>query len=70
MYIIADTTHLLETTIESWMGIEKIEIVEEVCEEIRQVEVEIVKLAQETPGLTLVQRMMQIGKRKKLQIQL
>jgi len=54
---ITDTTHLLETTIESWMGTEKINIVEEVCKEIRQAEVEIVKLKEETPGLTLVQRM-------------
>jgi hypothetical protein len=33
-YQIADTTHLLETTTESWMGIEQIEIVEDVHEEI------------------------------------
>ena len=53
MYQIADTTHLLETTIELWMGIEKIEIVEEVRKEIRQPEVD-TKLKEETPGLTLV----------------
>ena len=67
---IEDTTHLLETTKESWMGIEKIEAVEEVCEEIRQAEEEIVKLKEETPGLTPVQWMVQLGKSKKLQIQL
>ena len=33
-YQIVDTTHLLETTTESWMGIEQITIVEEVREEI------------------------------------
>ena len=33
---IVDTTHLLETTTESWMGIEKIEVVEEVRKEIRK----------------------------------
>ena len=67
---IADTTHLLETTTESWTSIEQIEIVEEVREEIRQAEAEIEKLKEETLGLTLVQRMVQKGKRKKLQIQL
>jgi hypothetical protein len=41
---IANITHLLETTIESWMGIEQIDAVEEVHEGIRQVEVEIAKL--------------------------
>ena len=51
---IADTTHLLETTIESWMGIEQIEVVEEVCEEIQKVEAKIIKLKEETPGLTPV----------------
>ena len=52
---IADTTHLLETTTESWTGIEKIETVEEVHEEIRQTEAEIAKLKEETPGLTPVE---------------
>ena len=33
-YWIKDMTHLLETTTKSWEGIEKIEIVEEVHEEI------------------------------------
>ena len=41
---ITDTTHLLETTTESWMGIEQINTVEEVCEEIWQAEAKIVKL--------------------------
>ena len=54
---IMDMTHLLKTTTESWMGIEHIEIVEEVHEEIRKAEAEIVKLKEETPSLTLVQRM-------------
>ena len=31
---IEDTTHLLETTTSSWLGIEHIDAVEEVCEEI------------------------------------
>ena len=54
-YWIMDTTHLLKTAIESWMGIEQITTVEHVHEEIRQVESEIVKLKEETTGLTLVQ---------------
>jgi hypothetical protein len=33
-YRIGDTTHLLEIAMESWIGIEQIEAVEEVCEEI------------------------------------
>ena len=61
-------THLLETATESWSGIEKIDIVEEVCEEIRQTEVEIAKLTKEPTSLTPVQRMVHTGKRKKLQI--
>ena len=67
---IADMAHLLETTIESWIGIKKIETVEEVHEEIRQTEAEIAKLKEETLGLTPVQQMVQVGKRKKLHIQL
>ena len=59
-------THLLETTTESWTGIEKIEPFEEVHEEIRQTEAVIAKLTKEPPGLTPVQRMVDIGKRKKL----
>lgn len=51
---IMDTTHLLKTSSESWMGIEKITTVEEVCEEIRQVEAEIEKIKEETPSLTQV----------------
>lgn len=69
-YRIKDTTHLLENATESWIGIEQIEVVEEVHEEIRQTEAEIMKLTEETPSLTPVQRMVQTGKRKKLQIQL
>lgn len=57
VYQINDTTHLLETTTQSWLGIEKIEAVEEVHEEIQQAEVEIVKLKEESSGLTPVQRM-------------
>jgi hypothetical protein len=41
-----------------------------VHEEIWQVEAEIVKLKEETPGLTPIQRMVQLGKSNKLQIQL
>ena len=67
---IEDTTHLLETTIELWLGIEQIDAVEEVREEIWQAEAEIAKLKEETPCLTLVQRMVQSGKSKKLRIQL
>ena len=47
-------THLLETAMESWTSIEQIEAVEEVREEIRQIEAEIVKLTEEPAGLTLV----------------
>ena len=50
------------------MGNEQITIVEEVHKEIWQTEAEIVKLKEETPGLTPVQRMVQSGKSKKLQI--
>lgn len=68
---ITDTTRLLETTSESWMGIEQITTVEEACEEIQQVEVEIAKLKEKkTTDLTPIQRMVQSGKSKKLQIQL
>ena len=63
---IANMTHLLETTTESRMGIEQINIVEEVCEKIRQAEAEITRSKEETPSLTLVQRIMQLGKSKKL----
>ena len=63
-------THLLETATESWTGIEQIEAVEEVREEIWQTETKIAKLMEEPPGLTPVQQMVQIGKRKKLQIHL
>ena len=59
-------THLLETAIESWSGIEQIDAVKEVCEEIRQTEAEIVKLIEEPAGLTPVQRMVHMGKRNKL----
>ena len=69
-YRIADTTHLLETTTESWMGIEQITTVEEEHKEIRQVKAEIAKLKEETPGLTPVQRIVQSGKSKKVHIQL
>ena len=52
---IEDTTHLLETTTTSWLGIKQIDTIEEVCEEIRQAEVEITKLKEEILGLTPVQ---------------
>ena len=55
-------THLLETTTESWIGIEQVEIVEEVREEIRQTKEDIAKLKEETPDITPVQRMVQTGK--------
>ena len=67
---IEDMTHLLEIATESWLGIEQIDTVEEVHEEIRQTEAEIAKLTEEPAGLTLVQRMVHTRKRKKLQIQL
>lgn len=35
-YRVKDMTHLLETAMESWSDIEKIDIVKEVCEEIQQ----------------------------------
>ena len=53
-YRIKDTTHLLETTTESWTGIEHINTVEEVREEIWQTKVEIVKLKEETLAITPV----------------
>ena len=59
-------THLLETTTESWSGIEQIDAIEEVHEEIRQTKVEIAKLTEEPVGLTPVQRMVHTGKRNKL----
>ena len=47
-------THLLETAMESWSGIEHIDAVEEVREEIWQIKAEIVKLTEESAGLTPV----------------
>ena len=67
---IQDTTHLLETTTSSWLGIEQIDAIEEVHEEIHQVEVDITKLKEDFVGLTLVQRLIKSSKNKKLQIQL
>ena len=52
------------------MGIEKIDAIEGVHEEIHQDKVDISKLKEEITGLTLVQRMIKSGKCKKLQIQL
>ena len=69
-YRVKDMTHLLETPMESWSSIEQIDVVEEVCKEIRQTKAEIGKLTKEPVGLTPVQRMVHTGKRKKLQIQL
>ena len=54
-YHIKDTTHLLETNINSWSCIEQIEIVEEVHKKIWQIELEIVKLKEETLDITPVQ---------------
>ena len=62
--------HLLETTASSWMGIEHIDVIEEVHEEIRQVEGNIAKLQEEMTVLPSVQRMIKLGERKKLQIKL
>lgn len=67
---IQDTTHFLETTTSSWLGIKQIEVVKEVREEIHQTKVDIANLKEEIAGLTLVQGMIQSGKNKKLQIQL
>ena len=52
---IQDTTHLLETTTSSWLGIEQIDVVEEVCKQIRQAEADIAMLKEEIASLTLVQ---------------
>ena len=41
---IQDTTHLPETTTSSWMGIDQIDAIEEVHEEIYQAEADIEKL--------------------------
>ena len=65
---IQDTTHLLETTTSLWFGIEQINVIEEVHEEIRQVEADIAKLKEEITGLMPVQRMIKLGEGKKLQI--
>jgi len=62
--------HLLETTTSSWMGIEHIETIEEVCAEIHQGEADITRLKEEMEGLPLVQRMIKSGESKKLQIRL
>ena len=67
---IEDTTDLLETTTTSWLSIEQIDMVEEVCEEIWQAEAKIANLKEEIIGLTSVQRMVQSGKSNKLQIHL
>ena len=67
---IQDTTHLLETTTSSWMGIEQIDVIEEVCKEINQAEANIGKLKEEMTGLPLVQRMIKSDESKKFQIQL
>ena len=69
-YRVKDKTHLLETAMESWSGINQIDTVKEVHEEIQQTKAEIAKLIEELIGLTPVQRMVHMGKRKKLQIQL
>ena len=67
---IEDTTHLLETTTTSWLGIEQIDTIEEVCEETLQAEAEIAKLKEEIARVMPVQQMVQSSKSKKLQIQL
>ena len=63
---IADTTHLLETAIELWLGIEQIDAVEQVHKEILQAKAEIAMLKEETPSLTPVQWMVQSCKSKKM----
>ena len=63
---VKDMIHLLETTMKSWSGIEKIDAIKELREEIRQTEAEIAKLTEEPVGLTPVQRMVHTRKRKKL----
>ena len=65
---IQETAQLLETTTSSWMGIEKINIIEEVHAEIHQAEADIAKLKAEMEGLTPVQWMIKLGESKKLQI--
>lgn len=52
------------------MGIENIDAIEEVHEEIHQAEVDIAKLKEEIAGLMPIQQMIQSSKSKKLQIQL
>ena len=52
------------------MGIEEIDAVEAMRKEIQKAKVEIIKLKEETPCLTPIQQMVQLGKSKKLQIQL
>ena len=48
---------MLETTTSSWMGMEQIDTIDEVCANIHQVETNIVKLKEEMTGLTPVQWM-------------
>lgn len=60
----------METTTSSWMGIEKIKNIKEVCIEIHQDEADIASLKEEMEGLTPVQRMIKSGESKRLQIQL
>ena len=61
---------MLETSTYSWLGIEQIETIEEVCEEICQAEAHIAKLKEEMTGLPSVQKMIKSSKSKRLQIQL
>ena len=67
---IQEIVQLLEATTTSQMGIEKIDTIEEVHADIRQVEADIARLKEEMEGLTQVQWMIKSGERKKLQIQL
>lgn len=67
---IEETTHLLETTTSSWMGIKEIDAIEEVRAKIHQAEVDIAKLKEEMKSFTPMQRMIKSRESKKLQIQL
>ena len=67
---IQETAQFLETTTSSWVSIEKINTIEEVCATIHQVEVDIARLKEEMKSLTLVQQMIKSGESKILQIQL
>ena len=65
---IQETAQLLEALTSSQMAIEKIDTIEEVHVDIRQVELDIARLKAEMEGLPQLQQMIKSGERKRLQI--